>query len=202
MINDRLTIEFQDKNIVLSGPLKYVTALGRSVHNTPPGKKFNLRSVWKVVTFIMFILLPTLRASSITWDITVLRHNMKARSRDTILAPETISGNSVENINNGGLGIENEDTIIYLHGRRDIVKTDASLDYDQMVLDINFYYETGHFHLVDDWLYFTEYGSFNKIRSDGTDQQFIYDLGHISDVHLIDDTFSLLVPLTTTISTA
>lgn len=188
VINDRITIDYQNEKFKLTGPLKYVTALSHSIHDTPPAKGLTLRSVWRVSAFVLFVLIPAFRASDIMWEITVLRHNREAQDNERVTATETISGNSVENINTGGLGIGDEDSIIYLHGRRDVVITDATFNYDQ-ILDIDFNNEIGHFHLVDDWLYFTDYGTFNRIRTDGTEQEAIYDLSHTDDIHLINDTF-------------
>ncbi|MCC5895470.1 MAG: DUF5050 domain-containing protein [Alkalibacterium sp.] len=188
-INDRVTIEFQDQKIKLTGPVKYVTALGRSIHNTPRDKMITLRSAGRAIAFIFFIMLPNIGARGFMWDITVLRHNLNARGNETVLPAETISANSAENINNGGLGIGSEDIIIYLHGNRNIVRTDTSLNTHQTVSEINHYYETGHFHLVDDWLYYTEHESLNRIRTDGTNDQVLYDLSHTGDLQLVGDTF-------------
>lgn len=187
MLNDKVTIAFSEQKMKLTGPLHYVKTLSDSVKKTPDKEKQSVTSVvWRAL-IIAFISMPFIRESGLMWQVNVLIHNVEARNVSTEVTAIDGTGNTVQNINNDGLAVETNDSIIYIKDGHSIVKTNLELKYEKPLVDVEFVYEVADLNVADDWLYYADYDSINRVRLDGTEQETLYELGHSADIHLVKD---------------
>lgn len=183
-INDKVEIQYRNQIATIEGPLHYITVLSQTIQGKSNKKKWRLTQVSKVIFSTIVILIPFVMESGILWEMSVMRHNVEASRRDAEVSVQKILGTSVENSNNNGLGVENDEHIFYIHNGTALVKTDKELNFEEVILQTDNYYWHENLNLVGDWLYYTSEESLYRIKTDGTDNQVLYDLGYIRDVHV------------------
>lgn len=133
--------------------------------------------------------MPFLTESGILWEMRVLIHNVQASSADTSdTLTDSQAGNLVENSNNGGYLVSNDESIFMIEYADSIVKIDKETEEKEFIIGNEQEYWFSDLNLVDEWLYFTDDDALKRIKTDGTDEQTIYDLGFLSDVQTVNGT--------------
>ncbi|MFO8070119.1 MAG: DUF5050 domain-containing protein [Alkalibacterium sp.] len=187
VINDKVEIHYTDQTAKIEGPLHYVTALSKAIKGEPVKKKWTVFRALKATVTTGFILLPFITQSGLLWEIKVMRHNVEAAATETDIKGGSVAGISVQNINNNGIGVENDEHIFYSHGNNTLIKTDNELNYEKLLMKGEPYYRFENLNLAGDWLYYTRDESLFTMKTDGTNEQILYDLGYIEDVHVTEN---------------
>ena len=190
IFKDTIDIQYLNQRVRIEGPNRYVEALGKELLGGNDNNKESLKTKLTVLVSAFIVLMPFVSESGILWEIKVLRHNVQASgSSATSVQDETQRGNSVENSNNGGYGVTDDEYLYLIENENSLTKINTLTDEKESLVDYNSddWLGAGELNLVNDWLYYTDYEGLNRIRTDGTDEQVIYDLGHLSDVHIVNN---------------
>ncbi|WP_027109147.1 DUF5050 domain-containing protein [Lacticigenium naphthae] len=185
IINSIVEIQFSNQTVSISGPAYYVSTLSKMLQaqeNSRWGKTFSLL---KGLLAAVFVLSPLIAESGVVWEAKVLHHNYQAEASDRIEAiSEKSIGNTVENINNYGAGVENADHIFYIEDDFAIVKTDKEFNTKEYLIHESTGDSYSDLNLVGEWLYYTRGETLNRMKTDGTKEAVMYDLGYVYDVHI------------------
>lgn len=186
IIDDRVKIHYKEDTATINGALHYVTTLSETIREGSPIKKWKFRKVFGLIFSLVFIPLPFIRESGILWEVDVLKHNAAASEKAEAMLVEGEFQPNVENINNDGLGAEDTDHIFYVHGDSSVIKTDKDLNFEETLLRSNNLNTYRNINLTGDWLYLTNNETMRRMKTDGTKEEVLYDLGYISEVHVTE----------------
>ena len=85
-------------------------------------KNKNLFSVG-VLMLVFALVIPALSETGLLWKIKKIRHSSFVKNIEIIeIKPEEILGNTIENTNNYGFGVKNEDYIFYVKNHLSLLK--------------------------------------------------------------------------------
>lgn len=131
----------------------------------------------------MFI--PLSYELGIPWEIKKSVHNFLVKNVKMIeIDSENIIGNSIQNINNQGQGVENEDYIFYVENDLNLVRVNKDYKEKTYLIQKSSGSNISRLNLIEDWIFYTSGKTLNRIRIDGTNKETIYKSGYSLDVHL------------------
>jgi hypothetical protein len=187
IIDDRVEIHYKEDTATISGPLHYVTILSETIREGSPEKKWKFRKVFGLIFSLIFFPFPFIRESGILWEVDVMKHNAAASEKAETIKVEGEFQPTVENINNDGLGAEDTDHIFYVHGDSSVIKTDKDLNFEETLVRNNHLNTYRNINLIGGWLYLTNNETMRRMKTDGTEEQVLYDLGYTTDVHVTEE---------------
>lgn len=137
---------------------------------------------------MVFISIPILRDKGLIWDIKKDIHNSFVKSvKEIQINPGDIVGNTVQNTNNYGYGVENDEYIFYVEDGLNLIRTNK--DYEDKTYLIRKSSGTGinRLNLVGDWIYYSTGDSLSRISINGGNIRTIYKSGYLSDINIKDN---------------
>lgn len=187
ILNSKVDIQFLDQKVGIEGPAYYINALAESVNKDHTYETKQLGKNLKYVIAALLIPIPFIQESGIIWEAKVLYHNVQANTDDPVIEPIDVErGNSAENSNNGGYGVTDDDYLYLIDEQDNLVRINKTTEEKDYILKSERTYWLGDINLVDDWLYYTDFESLKRIKTDGTEREIVYDLGYLYDVHIVD----------------
>ena len=188
LIDDKVQIDYSDKKAIIIGPWYYANNIVKDINGRSS-------SIWKkriasIVAFVLIIAMlsiPVLKELGFFSELQKNRHNSFVKNVPVIeIESKEIVGNSIENTNNYGYGVENEEYVFYVENHLNLIR--ANKDYQDKTYLIQKSGGTGinRLNIVGDWIFYSSGETFNRIRIDGTDNQIIYKLGYLLDIHIKD----------------
>ncbi|GEN50510.1 DUF5050 domain-containing protein [Alkalibacterium pelagium] len=187
MINDKVSISYNEMRIKLTGPLKYVDEIDESVTGSKDETKSVWPSmVWKVIVFL-FISLPFLRESRLMFNINILRHNVSADNNEAEVVEHAGAGSMPQNINNQGVAVEHGEDIFYIHNYQSLIRTSQDLEFERLLNASEESVTLSDLNIAGDWLYYTAGQEIRRVRLDGSDQETLYDIGYAMNLNVMND---------------
>lgn len=129
--------------------------------------------------------IPVFNELGFLWEIKKNRHNSFVKNVQVIeIESGEIVRNSIENTNNYGFGVENEEYVFYVENHLNLIR--ANKDYQDKTYLIQKSGGTGisRLNIVGDWIFYASGENLNRIRIDGTDNEIIYKSGYLLDIHI------------------
>lgn len=182
---DTVQIQYSDYMATIEGPWYYVDQLARDIR----GK----RNIWirRIAGFGLFILvlaivsIPVLFETGIYWDLRKSYHNYQIRNVDIIeIQDKEAYGNTVENTNNYGYGAENEEYIFYVKSHLNLVRADRDLRENNYLIEKSGGNGINMLNVAGDWIFYSSGETLNRMQINGTDNQTIYKMGYLLDIHI------------------
>lgn len=187
MINDKVTISYNDRRIKLTGPLKYVEMVEQSVTGSKEESKHEWTSmIWKVVVFTV-VSFPFLSESRLMFNINILRHNVSADNNDAEVVEHEGAGSTPQNINNHGVAVEHGEDIFYIHNYQSLIRTSQDLDFERLLNASEESVTLSDLNIAGDWLYYTAGHEIRRVRLDGSDRETLYDIGYAMNLNVMND---------------
>lgn len=183
---DRVYVRFSDEVARIEGPEYYVVNLVRDIQ----GKRDFWTSRTAGIVFLILVLiilsLPVLSDRGVIADIRIYYHNYQARNIERIEIRDTNAlGNTENNIINYGYGAEYNDHIFYVEDHLNLVRTTKNLRDKTYLIEKSSGSGFNMLNIVDDWILYSSGKTLNRIRTDGSNNEVIYKMGYLSDVHVL-----------------
>ncbi|NMA49227.1 MAG: DUF5050 domain-containing protein, partial [Tissierellia bacterium] len=188
LIDDKVQIDYSDQKAIVSGPWYYAHNMVRDIDGRP---SFWTKKAAKIVGLIIIIILlsiPVFDELGMPWKIKENRHKSFIENIQVIEIDSGDSpGNSVQNINNQGQGVENEDYIFYVERDLNLARTNKDYTNKIYLIEKSQGSNISRINLAGDWIFYTSGKDLNRIRIDGTNNQTIYKSGYALDIHYKDN---------------
>lgn len=188
LIDDSLQIDYLDQKISISGPWYYAHNMVKDINEKPSFWTKKATNIVALIIVVSLALIPVFDEFGMTWKIKENRHESFIENIPVIQIDSGDGlGNSIQNINNQGQGVENEDYIFYVE--RDLRLVRVNKDYTDKIylIEKSQGSNISRINLAGDWIFYTSGKDLNRIRIDGTENQTIYKSGYALDVHLKDN---------------
>lgn len=187
-INNKVEIDYSEKKAVITGPLYYVNNIVKDINGQPStwGKK--VTNIVALIIVLALVSIPIFQELGIPLEIKKKLHNHFVKKVQVIeIQSDGILGNSIQNINNQGHGVENEDYIFYVENHLNLVRVNKEYGDKTYLIQKSEGSNISRLNLAGDWIFYTRGEALNRIRIDGTDDETIYKSGYALDLHLKDN---------------
>lgn len=195
LINDTVQIQYSDKIAIIEGPWYYVNALANDIRGKSSIWTKGITSMGALVLIIALVSIPVLFEERVLWNLRLSYHNTQVKDVEMIeINPQEVLGNTNENTNNYGLGVENEEYMFYVKDHLNLIR--ANKDFQDKNYLIQKPSGTGisRLNMAGDWIFYSSGKTLNRIKIDGTDNQTIYKLGYLSDIHMKENWIYFINP--------
>lgn len=186
---DHVQVRVQEGRAFIRGPEAYVEQLQEDLIAREVSRMKRITSRVLPVLPLLVVLLPTVFYSGFYADFKVSQHNRQAQAREKLeIGDNQAVGNSEANSNNYGNVAEYGDWIFLVEDHLNLVR--KTKDLQETTYLIKAYSGTGinQLNIVDGWIFYSQGEKLNRMRTDGTRQETIYELGYQTDIHVIGDT--------------
>lgn len=193
ILNDRISLTYKNGKVKIEGPKHYSTILAKHIRGESSiWTRKNLGAMRFV--FVAFLtVLPLLITSNVLWSLSVMRHNARANVSEVIEFPYMAeAGNTPENAMNRGNAVESDNYIFYVEDHLNLVRTSKDFQERDYLYQTETGYSISYLNIVGDWLYYSRGERLERIRLDGTEQETLYDLSYLIDMHIINDSVYFL----------
>ena len=122
---ETVIIKYSDDKVKLEGPRYYVDQLAKDLKGKTSKWMRRIALFGAFVLVVIMLSIPVIFESGIYWDMKIRYHNHTMRNIEPVIeggAGEV--GNTVDNTNNYGYGVETEDYFIYVEDHMNLVRTD------------------------------------------------------------------------------
>ncbi|MEG6521279.1 DUF5050 domain-containing protein [Desulfotomaculum sp. 1211_IL3151] len=195
LIKDTVQIQYSDKTAIIEGPWYYVNALVNDIRGKSSIWTKGVTSIGAFVLVIVLVAIPFLFDEGVLWSLRLSYHNSQVKDVEIIeIKPQGVLGNTNENTNNYGFGVENEEYVFYVEDHLNLIR--ASKDFQDKNYLIQKASGTGisRLNIAGDWIFYSSGKTLNRIKIDGTDNQTIYKLSYLSDIHMKENWIYFINP--------
>lgn len=187
LIDDRVQIDYSEGKVTIRGPRYYVDNMVRDIDGRPSFWLKKSESVAAIFVILSFVSVPISLELGIPWEITKIRHSSFVEDIPVIdIDSADIIGNSVQNINNYGQGVENEDYIFYVERDLNLVRVNKDYTNKTYIIEKSSGSNISRLNIAGDWIFYTSGKNLNRIRTDGSEEQTIYKSSYALDLHMKD----------------
>lgn len=138
------------------------------------------------VALILSQLIPALLYSDLSTSLKIQYHSFQTRNLERIqISDDHAQGNTVINTNNYGHGVKGEDHYYFVENHLNLVQTTKDFQNKQYLIEQSGGTGINRLNKVDDWIFFSQGKSYNRIKTDGSQQETIFQMGYPLDVHLL-----------------
>lgn len=187
VVDDRVTVEKNGAYVKVSGPQFYVTEIFKTLHESDKDQRFTWFKPFRYAFIAVVLAMPLVRDSGLIWEWTAFWHNLDRADAKVENFEGTIYGNSVNNLNTRGFGIDAEDFLIYRRNNWTLVKTDNDLNFLETLNFTQSSFDVSNLNIAGDWLYFTNGENLQRMKLDGSKEETLFDYGYVSNVHLTEN---------------
>jgi len=149
------------------------------------------RSIFRVffsLLLILLLLFPVFYKYGLINDMKIRLHDYKTRNIDLIELDKTgVAGNTEDNINSYGGTVESEDYFFYVKENLKLCRSDKNFKNEKVLINKQGGSSISYLNASGEWIFFASGKTFNRIKTDGSKQETIYNLGYLIDVHLLDN---------------
>ena len=188
LIDDKVQIDYSDQKVIISGPWYYTHNMVKDIDGRPSFWTRKAANIVGLIIVIVLVSIPVFEDLGMPWKIKKNLHNSLVGKIQVIqIDSGDRIGNSIQNTNNQGQGVESEDYIFYVE--RDLNLVRVNKDYTDKIYLIQKSQGSNisRINLAGDWIFYTSGKNLNRIRIDGTNNQTIYKSGYALDVHYKDN---------------
>lgn len=180
---DRVKVAFSDKMATMEGPKYYVEILSRDIAGRGNRTLRKIAGMGAFLFGVVILSIPIIVDSGLDWDLRIRYHNQRMENARQIEIDDiSLLGNTVQNTNNYGHGVENEDYIFYVQDHLNLIRADKNLQNKEPLIQRGGGHGISRLNLVGDWLYYTSGETLNRMKLDGSENETIYKMGYTMDV--------------------
>lgn len=193
---ETVEIQYWEHKASFEGARYYIENLKKDISGKGSMWTKRIASIAILILTFALISIPIFSEIGIFWDLRQMYHNHQMKNADKIkIEGEEFIGNTVANINNYGFGAENEDYIFYVEGDLNLVRAKKEFQDKTYLIQKSSGSGIGGLNIVDDWIFYSSGQSLNRMRIDGREDQIIYEMGYLSDIHIKDNWIYFINPL-------
>lgn len=183
----KITMGYSDEKATIEGPRYYVDQLAKDLRGKTSKWIRRISSFGAFILVIVIISIPVVFESGIYWDMKIKYHNYTMRNMDQIELGQGVVGNTVDNTNNYGFGVETEDYFIYVEDHMNLVRTEKDFQSEDYLIQKSGGSGVSRLNVAGDWVFYSSGESYNRMRLDGTEEQTIYSQGYVMEPHIIGE---------------
>lgn len=188
LINSKVQIDYSEQKAIIEGPLNYANTIVNEINGKNSIRTRRITNIILIVLIIVLVSLAVFNELGFIWDIKKSIHNSFSKNIEVIeFASGEIVGNSIENTNNYGFGVENEDYIFYVEDHLNLIRVDKNFQNKKYLIRKSSGTGISRLNLAGDWIFYTSGKNLSRMRIDGTDNKEIYKLGYLLDIHMKDN---------------
>ena len=189
-MDDQVVIYYSEDKVRIEGPAYYLRRLSDDIRGISGKQGQKVRTVLTVLVIAGVSLIPLLSQSRLLWELQVFAHNIQASSSSgNNLAEPGQRGSSVANTLNGGYGVVDDASLYLIEWQNRVLEIDLDTEEETVILDrASAEPWLGNLNLIGDWLYYSDNDSLHRVRTDGSSEETLYDLGQMSAVQIVDET--------------
>jgi hypothetical protein len=181
-------MNYSDEKATLEGPRYYVDQLARDLKGRSNKWMRRFASLGAFVLGIVIVSIPVVFESGMYWDMKIRYHNFTMRNVESIgLGYDSEVGNTVDNTNNYGYGVETEDYFIYVENHLNLIRTDKNFQKKEYLIQRSEGSGISRLNVAGDWVFYSSGESYNRIGLDGSEDKTIYKQGYVMEPHLMGD---------------
>ncbi|WP_422487254.1 DUF5050 domain-containing protein [Gudongella sp. DL1XJH-153] len=185
---ETVKVKYTEDTATVEGPRYYVEQMTKDIQGR--SNKWLRRFAAAGAFFFAFFILsvPIIFESGVYWDLRIRYHNHQMRNIQQI---EVINaeelGNTVDNTNNYGNGVETKEHIVYVENHMNLVKTDKDFQLKEYLIQKDGGYGVSRLNVSGDWVFYSSGEPYSRMKLDGTENQTIYKLGYVMEPHLMGE---------------
>lgn len=188
LINNTVKVEYLDENIIIEGPGTYVDRLKKDIEGKTNILAKRITGIILYVLIIGLLSLPILEDKGFFWQVKSRGHNNYLKKVKIIsMNPEEQLGNTIENTNNYGRAVENDDYIFYVEENLSLVRVNKDFQDKKYIIQKPSGSDIGRLNIVGDWIYYSSAKTLDRISFDGREKETIYKSSYLMDMHTIDN---------------
>ncbi len=182
---DVVEVEYSNESVKMSGPHYYLDKLVKDIRGKGSIWTRRATSVLTVLLILILVSIPILGEMGMFWKIKMIRHNSFVKKVEEIEFKNISKpGNSVVNTNNYGYGAEDGENIYYVEDHLNLIKADKDLKNRTYLIQKPSGSGINRLNIVDDWIYYMNGQSINRIKADGSVNEIIYKQGYLLDINI------------------
>lgn len=183
---DKVYVEFSDGKVNIEGPEYYVKTLIKDIRGKGNVWSRGISTSASIAIILIALSLPILSEKGIIADIRTNFHNYQKKNIEVIEIHDTNKlGNTVNNINNYGYGVEYNNHIFYVENHLNLVRTTKDFQEKTYLIEQSSGSGINRLNIVDDWIFYMMGKSVHRIKTDGTNDEIIYKIGYPLDMHVL-----------------
>jgi hypothetical protein len=183
---ETVSMNYSDEKATLEGPRYYVDQLARDLKGRSSKWMRRFASLGAFVLGIVIISIPVVFESGMYWDMKISYHNFTMRNVESVeIVHDGEVGNTVDNTNNYGYGVETEDYFIYVENHLNLIRTDKNFQKKEYLIQRSEGSGISRLNVAGDWVFYSSGESYNRIGLDGSEDKTIYKQGYVVEPHLI-----------------
>ena len=184
---EKITLGYSDGKATIEGPRYYVDQLDKDLKGKTSKWIRRISSFGAFILVIIILSIPVVFESGIYWDMKIRYHNYTMRNMEQIEIGLGGVGNSVDNTNNYGYGVETEDHYIYVENHMNLVKSDKDFHTEDYLIQKGGGSGVSRLNVAGDWVFYSSGESYKRMRLDGTEDQAIYRQGYVMEPHIVGE---------------
>lgn len=181
----KVYVEFSDGKAKIEGPEYYVITLINDIRNKRSTWGRGISRAISAIIIVTALLLPIFSEKGVFTDIRTNYHNYQNKDIELIEIHETNKlGNTVNNINNYGYLVESKDYIFYVENYMNLVRTRKDFQEKTYLIEQSSGTGINRLNIVDDWIFYMMGESIHRVKTDGSKDEIIYNIGYPLDMHV------------------
>lgn len=182
---DKIHFRYREGVAELEGPQYYLEQLLSDIENTKPAWRSTFARRILPSLAILLLMLPVVTESGVYANFRVSLHNRQVQARQKLLITDYLAtGNSESNINNYGYVAEYDGQLFYIEDYLNLARVSADFQGKTYLYRADSGTGTSSLNIMEGWIFYSQGKSLKRMWMDGTQNETIYDLGYLLDVHV------------------
>ena len=187
-INNIVQINYSEQRAIIEGPWYYVSNLEKDIKSKSSIWIRRITSIGVFPMIIVLVLMLVLSDLGGRWEIKKSRHNIYIKNVKIIeINSDEVFGNTIENTNNYGFGVENDEYVFYVKDHLNLIRANKDFRHKDYLIQKPSGTGISRLNIAGDWIFYTSGETLNRIRIDGTENEIIYKIGYLLDIHVKDN---------------
>ncbi len=183
---ESLTLKLSEDKATIEGPSYYVDQLAKDLKGRSSKWMRRFASIGAFTLGLVIVSIPVVFESGMYWDLRIRYHNYSMRDVQEIEVQDQYTmGNTVDNTNNYGFGVETRNYFIYVEDNLNLVRTDKDFKMKEYLIQKDGGSGISRLNVAGEWVFYSSGESYNRMKLDGTEDQTIYKQGYVIEPHLM-----------------
>lgn len=184
-IKNTVQIRYANKVAIIEGPWFYANALASDIRGKSGIWTKRATGIGALLLIIAFVSIPVLEETGVIWNLKQSVHGSQIENVEIIeINPNDVLGNTIENTNNYGYGVENDEYMFYINDHLNLIRVNKNFQDKNYLIQKPGGTGISRLNITGDWIFYSSGKTLNRIKIDGTDNKTIYKLGYPLDIHM------------------
>lgn len=194
VIDSKVELEHLEEKTIIKGPRYYADNIIKDMEKKPSFLGKHANSITRLLLIILLVSIPLANELKVSWSIKENRHNSFVEDVKILdIDSDGLLGNSPQNTNNYGQGLESKDYFFYVEEGLSLVRTNKDFGEKTYLIQKPSGHSIDTLNLIGDWIYYQD-ENLKRIKIDGSDGEIIYKAGPAYDLHLKDNYLYFINP--------